>query len=89
MSDENPTGDQPVLQLTITLPGVYTADLEEAMEEFYDFGDDEEADISQALLAALNISVACGVRFLAIGEKDAEMVQIRGEIVGARLTEPR
>lgn len=84
---ENPTGSQPVLQLTISLPGVYTADLEKAMEDFYEFGDDEDADISQALLSALNIGLSCGVRFLAIGEKDAEMVQIRGKIVGARLTE--
>jgi hypothetical protein len=88
---ENPTGAQPVLVLEIALPGVYTADLEDATERAMDWAtfetDEKRAELS-ALLDALHVSPACGVRLFAHGEKDSEMVQIRGEIRGARLTEP-
>lgn len=82
---ENPTAPQPVLRLTIDLPGVYTADLEDALIYESEWTEDE----SEALINALQISHACGLRLMVSGEKDADMVTVKGEVVEARLMEPR
>lgn len=75
---ENPTGHQRCLVLEIELPGVYTADLDAAVEQSHEFIPGQSD--SDALLEVLRVSPQVGIRMMIEGEKDAEMVQIRGTI---------
>lgn len=79
---ERPSGEQ-VVVYEVEVPAIYTADLED-LREYKDHFDSE----SDWLLNCLGEPGICRLRVEISGEKDSEVVEVWGQIRGARLAEP-